>query len=184
MAIMEAIKSTYLEADAATVDWTSIPATYEHLVLRATCIEEFSAADRSNFGLQFNGDTGNNYSGVHSITGLETSAAGSRSMSDGTSKTQIYIDNGIPGGKYGPKIFGASDILIADYANANKNTTVNYLCGWGGNGSSQPRAAVAFGYGVWDDTTAVNQITIVDSPWASLEFARGSEFTLYGIKSS
>jgi len=184
MAIMEAIKSTYLEADAASVDWTSIPATYEHLLLRATCLEDYSNADRSSFGFRFNGDSGNNYSGVHSITGLGSSASGNKSMADGTSKTQIYVDYTIPGGKFGPVVYGSSDIIIADYANANKNTTVNFFGGWGGNGSTQPRSAVAFGFGMWDDTTAVNQITIVDNPWSVREFLRGSEFTLYGIKSS
>ena len=36
MAIIEAIATTYLEADAASVTFSSIPATYEHLQLRMT----------------------------------------------------------------------------------------------------------------------------------------------------
>ena len=65
MAIIEAIKSVYLEADASSVDWTSIPTTYEHLMIRGTATEEVSAADRSSFGLRFNGDTGDNLSLIH-----------------------------------------------------------------------------------------------------------------------
>ena len=34
MAVIEAIATTYLEADAASVTFSSIPATYEHLQLR------------------------------------------------------------------------------------------------------------------------------------------------------
>ena len=36
MAVIEAIATQYLEADAATVTFSGIPATYEHLQLRAS----------------------------------------------------------------------------------------------------------------------------------------------------
>ena len=36
MAVIEAISTTYLEADTTLIEWTSIPSTYEHLQIRAS----------------------------------------------------------------------------------------------------------------------------------------------------
>jgi len=184
MAIIEAIKSVYLEADASSVDWTSIPTTYEHLMIRGTATEEVSAADRSDFGLRFNGDTGDNYGGAHAFGGLETTASYTNSAGAGTSLAQVYINYTIPGGKMGPFNVGCTQVLIPDYLNTNKNTSVWFGGGFTGDGITQPRAANSFGHSVWDSTAAINQITIVDTPWSSKNFVRGAQWTLYGIKSS
>lgn len=184
MAIIEAIKSVYLEVDASSVDWTSIPTTYEHLMIRGTATEEWSNADRSEFGLRFNGDTGDNYGGAHSVNALETSATHTNGAGAGTSLAQIAIHYTIPGGKFGPFDVGCTEVLIPDYLNTNKNKSVWFAGGFAGDGASQPRAANSFGHSVWDSTAAINQITIVDTPWSSLNFARGAQWTLYGIKSS
>ena len=67
MAIMEAIATTYLEADAANVTFSSIPATYEHLQIRGT----LRGAVSGTLAIQLNSDTGSNYS-RHQIYGNGT----------------------------------------------------------------------------------------------------------------
>ena len=69
MAVIEAIATTYLEADAASVEFTSIPATYEHLELRfpARGTDTTAATYYTSLNLQFGTgggavDTGANYS--------------------------------------------------------------------------------------------------------------------------
>ena len=181
MAVIEAIATTYLEADAASVTFSSIPATYEHLKLRVSIREETSAADRSAFGIQFNGDTAANYSGVHSIQGLGNSA-GVSNWSDADVTDLIYINYALVGGNSPATYYSSAVVDILDYRNANKNKTVSYIGGWGGAAATpNPRGAVCLGSDFWDSTAAITSLSIIGSPYASLDFARGSEFTLYGI---
>jgi len=182
MAVIEAIATTYLEADAASVTFSGIPSTYEHLQLRVSVREETSAADRSAFGIQFNGDTAANYGGVHSIQGLGSSA-GVSNWSDADVTDLIYINYGLVGGSSPVTWYSSAVVDILDYRNANKNKTVSYIGGWGGL-SANPRAAVCLGSDFWDSTAAITSLSIIGSPYASLDFARGSEFTLYGLNSS
>ena len=168
MAVIEAISTTYLEADAATVTFSSIPATYEHLQLR--CSIRTSASNRASVTLVFNGDTGTNYTS-HRILGAASSvsAGGWSGLAglmgvEGTGGDSTAADYGVV----------VADIL--DYANTNKNTTCQFI-----SGAKIATGADLFVHsGLWDATAAVHTITL-DGSYNSL---RGSEFTLYGLKSS
>jgi hypothetical protein len=73
--------------------------------------------------------------------------------------------------------FSGMVLNFLDYANTNKNTTVQ---GQLGTRLSSATPAVYFVSGLWDATAAVSTIKIYEY---SL-LARGSEFTLYGLNSS
>jgi hypothetical protein len=74
-------------------------------------------------------------------------------------------------------IFAVGVIDLLDYKNTNKNKTVRTIGGYDLNGSG----AVAFGSGLWMDTSAITQIDI--SPLgASDKFVQYSSFALFGIK--
>ena len=180
MAVIEAIATTYLEADAASVTFSSIPTTYEHLQLRVSIREEYSAAQRSVFGIQFNGDTAANYGGVHSIQGLGSSA-GVSNWSDADVTDLIYVNYSLIGGSMPSASYSGAVVDILDYRNSNKNKTVSYVAGWATGATD---ATVCFGSDFWDSTAAITSLSIIGSPYASLDFARGSVFTLYGLNSS
>ena len=182
MAVIETIATTYSEADAASVTFSSL-GSYEHLRLSVNAKEENSAADRSAFGIRFNGDTGTNYGYVHFMGGLNTSATAS-SYTDADTDDLIYIQYGLIGGEGGTESFySAATVDILDYRNTSKNTAVSYAVGWGGQ-TATPRGACGFGGDFWDSTAAVTSITVVGNPYSSLDFVRGSVFTLYGLNSS
>ena len=61
MAIMEAIATQYLEADAASVTFSSIPATYEHLQVRGSDAAAGYSTGQA-FYIEFNGSAGTAYS--------------------------------------------------------------------------------------------------------------------------
>jgi hypothetical protein len=173
MAVIEAIATTYLEADAATVTFGSIPATYEHLQLRISSRGDTTAAHSPDALIRFNSDTGTNYSN-HSMygdastvtavaeTGASSIKCGATSGSYGTSKSTE---------------FAGSTIDILDYRNASKNTTVQFTTGLVNN----EKTIIRQGSGLWDDTSAVTQIDLLVG---SGGWSRGSEFTLYGLNSA
>jgi hypothetical protein len=81
------------------------------------------------------------------------------------------IDNSDPAAAF----YAAQLVDIFDYANTNKNTTVQGMSGTLGD------PELRFNSGLWDATGAVDRIKL--APYAG-SFVRGSEFTLYGLNSS
>ncbi len=175
MAVIEAIETVYLEADTSSVTFSSIPSTYEHLQLRYTLA---LAASNNTYQRLYLGngsaDTGANYA-THVMYGHDSSVSawGSASSSHG-----IYLGQA-PGS--GDRAWSGPTIVdILDYVNTNKNTTAMVL-NWDG-GTESNADYVQFASGLWDDTAAVDTI-LINNRYAN-NFLRGSEFTLYGLKSS
>ena len=173
MAVIEAIATTYLEADAASVTFTSIPATYEHLQVRCSTRATVAAAG-SAFEIEFNGSVGTAYSthamagATSSVYGLGLTGEGYWRLFDGTHGTSVVA------GEYAALI-----VDVFDYVNSNKNTTAQAL--YCDSVTLAGNQRVTFGSGLWDDTAAITQIKFTPS---SGSLVRGSEFTLYGLNSS
>jgi hypothetical protein len=174
MAVIEAISTTYLEADAASVTFTSIPATYEHLQVRFT-IRGMRTNSTNTTEVRLNGDTGNNYSG-HVLYGSGSSAYAFGVASHGYLGYSSVLYT--PAGTLPASSFASCVLDILDYANTNKNTTAVF--NWGVDLGSYGNAT--FMSSVWDNTAAVNAISFTINP--TYDTARGSEFTLYGLNSS
>ena len=171
MAVIEAISTTYLEADAATVTFSGIPATYEHLQLRVSSHDTYDASYDILYA-RFNDDSGTNYS-YHRMegSGSSTGAGG------GTGKTYAWL--GKAEGSYGATLsttYGVLVVDILDYANTNKNTTTQALSMVV---DPRPTNIVQFSSSLWDDTSAINKIVFY--PIYSSAFVRGTTFSLYGI---
>jgi len=174
MAVIEAIATTYLEADAASVTFSSL-GSYEHLQLRCNMKSDRSASSVDGFRLTFNSDTASNYS-HHYMWGSTSSASAGRFTGTRLNLQNMLADDA---GETPAANFSTGIIDILDYRNANKNTTVMALLGTAG---TTLWSTVSFESGLWDDTSAVTSILLdqVNGP----NFMRGSEFTLYGITSS
>ena len=172
MAVIEAIATTYLEADAASVTFSSIPATYEHLQVRFT-IRGMRTNSTNSTEVRLHGDTGTNYSGhVMYGSGGNAYAFGSTGLGYlGYSGVLLTPAGTKPAGSY------ASCVLdILDYANTNKNTTAVF--NWGVDLGTYGNAT--FMSSVWDNTAAVNEVSFTMNP--TYDTARGSPFTLHGIQ--
>ena len=173
MAVIEAIQTTYLEANAASVTFSSIPQTYEHLQLRYTLAhDDLDNSYQMIFMGDGSADEGSNYSSFIS-SAHETSVGG---------WTTTGSDRGFYGGQsvgdvdrawYGPIIL---DIL--DYASTAKNTT-GLILSWDG-GTAAGADWLQFIAGLWVSTAAVDTILIKNR--YGTNFNRGSEFPLYGIQ--
>jgi hypothetical protein len=173
MAVIEAIATTYLEADAASVTFSSL-GSYEHLQIRGGAHTDAAGAGYNAFHIRFNGDTAANYAFhyMRGYNGSNTAATAATGYS--------YIFCGLEPGPGGlSTAYGTAIIDILDYRNTNKNTTISYspAIATGAGGSTE----VQFGSGLWDSTAAVTSIVLTPQ---SGNFTRGSEFTLFGLASS
>ncbi len=161
----DSIATVTASGSSAVLSFTSIPQTYTHLQIRISGGNAGYACD-----MQFNSDTGNNYSS-HRLTGNNGSAvtAGSRTSFGAIRFAQwsgLYYSGSVASG-------AIMDIL--DYGNTNKYKTSRDLTGYDTN---------SFGYidfesGLWMSTAA---ITRIDLTMATGNWASGSTVALYGIK--
>jgi len=178
MAIMEAIATQYLEADAGYVEFSSIPATYEHLKISVTTRSTQYAVYHA-FLLRLGTGGGAADSGGNYTTQYIYGYGGSNAASRESAATGVYISLATAKNR-DMSFYGPATATLFDYANANKNTSF-----YGENTSGAlgtPTEYLEFTSGSWDNTGAVDRIRIV--PYSSGSIVRGSEFTIYGVKSS
>ncbi len=156
---------------STTISFTSIPSTFKHLQIRCIAKNTYTpAAGNDNLTLQFNSDTGSNYS-RHALYGTGASA-----LAFGVANS-TFAQGGIEprSNSSEANVFSASVIDILDYADANKYKTVRSLSGSDRNGAGD----IYFGSGSWRNTAAVTSITMGTD---LNPFAQYSHFALYGIK--
>ena len=161
----EPIATTTFSSTSINYTFTSIPATYTDLVLVAS--QNQSGA--SDYGIQFNGDTGGNYS--RTILFGDGSTIGTTRGST----TAVRISCSYYG--YPPSAattFGVGIVQIMNYANTTTYKTLIARSNSAGSGLDS-------NVGTWRNTAAITSVTILlDSGTYSV----GSTFTLYGIKAA
>jgi hypothetical protein len=166
-ATFEPIATTTLGSAAASVTFSSIPSTYTDLVL--VCEGYMATQDGSVVRIQFNSDTGNNYSSTY-VGGNGSTASSSRY----TNVPGIYATTGLIGWSTTSSNRGNTISHIMNYTNTTTYKTVldrsNLTAG------SYPGSAADVG--LWRSTAAITSIK-VDTNGGT--FASGSTFTLYGI---
>jgi hypothetical protein len=171
----ESIATQTVSGSAASVTFSSIPSTYQHLQIRCLAKANNYA---SNFPLrlevQFNSDTGNNYFGGHILYGDGTSAL----ASDFGTSDKVRVQAGLMNtANSNTASYAASIIDIHDYKSTTKNKTVRYFAGNEQNTSNTAYQSV-LGSGLWMSTAAISSITIA----GEVTLGNGSTFALYGIK--
>ena len=163
----EPIATTTLGSAAANITFSGIPATYTDLRLILTCFKD--GAGVAYPVMQFNNDTGSNYSATR-LTGDGSSAASARQ----SNQTSIAID-----GEYGSTstIPSLGIVDLFSYAGStNKTVLVNLSIDKNGSGATLSRVAL------WRSTSAITSIKIFEA--VANNFATGTTATLYGIKNA
>ena len=152
------IATTTLGSAQASVTFSSISGSYTDLVL--VCWVKTSSND-IGLRIQFNTDTGSNYS-VTQLYGNGTSAASNRQ----SSQTSIRWANNLA---------TSGGIGIANIQNYSNATTYKTMISRGGYATYGANTTV----GLWRSTSAITSIKVFDED--SLSMASGSTFSLYGI---
>jgi hypothetical protein len=162
-ATYEPIATQTLGSAAASVTFSSISASYTDLVLVFWKLTSAGA----QCSLQFNGDTGSNYSNT-SLSGNGSTAASARASSG----TSISLENAL----ISDATNASMNILsVMNYSNTTTNKTI---ISRGGAAASGVNANV----GLYRSTSAISSLTVLSG--GSSTFSTGATFTLYGIKAA
>jgi len=166
------IASNTLGSSAASVTFSSIPATYTDLVVR--CSTRSDTVDVSNtINITLSSDTASNYSRTQ-ITGDGSAASSGRS-----SNQSVLPFLSSAAASLTSNTFGTFELYIPSYT-ASQNKPLSGFAVTESNSASDARI-----YGaayLWRNTSAVSSIKFELS--GSNNFVSGSSFFLYGIKNS
>lgn len=169
------LQTEILTGTTATVTFNSINSyatDYEHL--QVTVVARSTRGDTDSiFYMQFNGDTGSNYS-VHNLRG--TGSAVDAGYLSSSYPSGIIIYTGLPGATNTSGLFGGNIIDILDPFNTSKHTTTRVL-----NGQAGSFSRISLESGAWYNTNSITSITF-DDVFGS--FAQYSRFSLYGLKAA
>ena len=170
-----ALLTQTLSTAAASVTFNSIPQGYTDLVLVANMRGSGASFNNMTYPLiQFNGDTGTNYS----YTSLFARNTGSSDTAVSERATNV---NGIKTLANTSVVFSPNIIHIQNYSNTTTFKTVLNR-GAGANGTTAVDGTLA-NVGLWRNTTAITSVTLTLSG-TGLNFVVGSNFSLYGIASA
>jgi hypothetical protein len=154
---------------AATIDFTSIPATYTDLVMLLSIRDNRATVIDSEAYIKFNNNTSN-----YSYRYLYGSG-----VSVGSGNAASYPPMAITCAGATASTFASNSVYIPNYAGSNnKSVSVDGV-------SESNIASGVYAYlvaGLWSNSAAINQITI--TPFGGNSFVQYSTATLYGIKNS
>ena len=158
----EPIATQTLGGAASSVTFSSIPASWTDLVIIASGL----GSGNTGVGMQFNSDTGTNYSATF-LEGNGSSASSERQSS--TNYIRVAWN----------ALWDTSTVsnLVINIQNYSNTTTYKTSINRANNAGRVTGATV----GLWRSTSA---ITSVKLEAVSANFATGSIFTLYGIKAA
>jgi hypothetical protein len=153
-----------LASTAATVTFSSIPATYRDLIL---VVANLSATAANTLYARLNGDTGSNYSFVIA-SGTSSGATSPSSASNSNGLFMGAANTGLP-------ITSPSQAIlqIMDYSATDKHKTA--LGRYGSTGPSEVEMSATR----WANTAAVTSLVVRIAPSGS--FNSGVSFSLYGV---
>ncbi len=163
------IARTVLGSDTASVDFTSIPGTYENLMI--TYVARGTGSNTwSRVWLRFNGDSGSNYQ-----YGNGGRAGASWVGVDGASGQAQMTVGLLPDASATAGYPAVGTVSVPGYARAVFNKAVS--CVDASPASTSNHGALLTG-GLWAATASVTRVTLYPS---SGNFLTGSVFTLYGV---
>ena len=172
----ESIATVNPTGGASTISFSSIPSTYTHLQIRGIMHDNYGTDKAPNtgfdMGVQFNADsTGANYARHHLY------GNGSSAVAAGAANSLITLPgtNQISTADY----MSVMIIDIHDYASTTKYKTLRAFNGADANGTGTTNRVVALNSGLWMNTAAINEITLVAY---GTGFVAPTQFALYGIK--
>ena len=156
-----ALDKVTLGSNTASVTFNSIPSTYTDLVI----VANLGATTTPSICLQFNSDTGSNYS-MTNLYGNGSTVTSSR-QSNQTQMNFNFVDPGT-------SIVTTAIYQIMNYANSTKYKTALGRFSNAGTGTQ----ATA---GLWRSTAAITSVKLMLDSSGPLILA-GSTFSLYGIR--
>jgi hypothetical protein len=168
------ISSNVLTSSAATVSFTSIPATYTDLVIRVSARTDIPGANQ-DINVQYNSSTGANYSQT-TLLGNGTAADTYRSTN---ASTDVALGT-VVGATATANTFNSLEFYIPNYAGSTRKPSSIFSVAEN-NSATQYNTYIYTVAGNWALTNAITEIKFSVS---SYNFVSGSSFYLYGISNA
>jgi hypothetical protein len=172
------LEEVVLTSSASSVTFSGLGtySDYKHLQIRMVLKSAYSANDLMlDTKVQLNGDTGSNYA-YHALQTDNTGVVNSQSS---TNSPNMVIKSGSTNSKTAND-FAAYLVDILDFSNPSKNTTQRVF---GGGITTTGAKGLALSSGLWNNTAAVTQVSILAAGTAAeYAFVAGSRISLYGSK--
>ena len=166
-----------LTSNTTTISFSSIPATYDHLVLRMHTRTSNTSTQGTGVWLRYNGTSGTSYSDVY-LFGRANTATLSGGREAGYSLQ--YITNWGNDAGQTSGYFSPMEVYVSDYC---KSGVAKPGVSFAGNDSFSSTVGNQSLYEtLFDTTTAISSIAINNDSGG--DFIAGSTFYLYGIKNS
>jgi hypothetical protein len=163
------ISSNVLSSSAASVTFSSIPATYTDLVLRCS-VRNSAASTQADLWVTFNSSTSYSYRNLR--------GNGASASSIGGTDTVLPAGQSIVGSTATASTFSSIELYIPSYT-ANQNKPVSIISATENNATTAWSVVTA---GLNSMTAAIT--SVVFSQTGATTFDSGSSFYLYGIKNS
>jgi hypothetical protein len=165
------ISSNVLSSSAASVTFSSIPATYTDLVLRIST--RITRADyEGRILMSYNSSSTSDYS--ETWVREQASVADSGRYTSQTGHLQIWSSASTATAS----TFGSGEIYIPNYAGATNKPMSAFTV----SENNSTNSTIAADAGLRSNTAAITSITM--APSDASNFVSGSSFYLYGIKNS
>ena len=165
------IQAQTLASAAATVTFSSIPATYTDLVLQLSARSTYSGVGNQNLQIEFNGSAASNYS-MTWLLGTGSAASSARQAAT----TEGWVGD-IDTATSTANTFGSLEIYIPNYASSNKKPFSSFSV----QETNATVANIKTQALLWGLTNAITSIRFKPDG-GNLDV--GSSFYLYGIKNS
>lgn len=160
------IATQTLSGTQASVTFNSISSAYTDLILTVNGLAYYPSSNYANIGLQFNSDSGSNYSTTR-VYGTGSSTA-SQTYANETSIRSGYM-------QCEPSLTNERSIILLNVQNYSNTTTYKTILSRNGGASNWTGANV----GLWRSTSAISSIYLFNRDSAT-GFLAGT-FTLYGV---
>jgi hypothetical protein len=161
----ESIATITQSTTAASMEFTNIPSTYQHLQIRG--IVRNASTNGNDLYLQFNGNTGSSYT-FHQLSGNGSSASASGSTGiTGASMAQTSNT---------ASTFGAFIIDILDYASTTKNPVFRCFGGY----ETNTVGFVSLRSSMYNGTGAITSIKLFQG--GSVNQTQYTTAALYGVR--
>jgi hypothetical protein len=156
---------------AASMDFTSIPATYTDLMIKISARGSRTNSGSLTVSLRFNSDGGANYSYVRLY------ADGTSAASDSSTGESYGIAGYVSKRFSTASTFGSCEVYVPNYAGSTQKS-------YSSDGVEETNATLAYSSivaGLWTGTSAITAISLYASN-AIFNWDEYSSATLYGIK--
>lgn len=166
------ISTQTLASATSTISFTSIPTTFDHLMVTGTFRGD-NAATGATIAIRLNNDVGNNYS---YRTVLQYNTTNIYSPYSNTSDSFAYIGTAA-GATAGSNMWGPLNMLIGDY----KGSLFKSMFSTSGNllATNGAEKQTMIAGNLWKSTAAVNRVDLIHA--SSGNWIAGSTVSLYGL---